>query len=105
MAFDTETHPQRLAPGHRPGERLIGREVYVFNADSLNAHIADITVEDAPADLTGLTYEELCTLVAAYLNRSRRVRDAETMAFGSRVCAERASRAEYQSAFGARVSA
>lgn len=95
MAFDAQP-----AIELRPGERLLHGQIVVFNSDLLNNFLADQRIEDAPADLTALTYAKLETLVSAFLNRSRRVRDPETMAFGSRVCAERASRAEYRSAFG-----
>lgn len=104
MPFDS-TAPATLAPGHRPGERLIGAEVYVFNADLLGRYLADLAYEAAPTDLTALTYAELCSLVSAYLNRRYRVFTPENEAFGARVCAERASRPEYVSAFGARVAA
>lgn len=100
MAFDAQSTPTL-----RPGERMLHGAVVVFNADLLARYLADLAYEAAPADLTALSYAELCTLVAAYLNRRYRVFTPENEAFGSRVCAERASRAEYVSAFGARVAA
>lgn len=94
---DGSNHPQ---PTLRPGERLSHGAVEVFNSGLLNAFLADRAIEQAPADLTGLSYDDLNALCLAYLNRVRRVRDAETEAFGSRVCGERASRPEYAAVYG-----
>jgi hypothetical protein len=95
MPFDAQPTPTL-----RPGERLLHGAVEIYSLDLLNAHLADRAIEQAPADLTGLSYDDLNALCLAYLNRVRRVRDAETEAFGSRVCGERASRPEYRSVYG-----
>jgi hypothetical protein len=95
MPFDAQPTPTL-----RPGERLLHGVVEIYSLDLLNTHLADRAIEQAPADLTGLSYDDLNGLCLAYLNRVRRVRDAETEAFGSRVCGERASRPEYREVYG-----
>jgi hypothetical protein len=49
----------------RPGERLIAGRVAIQDLDLLNLHVAHEAVLSAPADLSGLDYEALVTLVHA----------------------------------------
>lgn len=57
-----------MPPTPRPGERLLHGRVQVFNADLLKAHLAREAVASAPADLSGLTDDELSHLNLAALN-------------------------------------
>lgn len=108
MPFDAAAQPTktiRPTEGNRPGERMLHGAVEVFNSDLLNAHLAMLAVQDAPRDLTTLTYAELETLVSAWLRVSRGPWRDDFTLFGTRVCAERASRAEYIAVYGKRVAA
>lgn len=89
-----------LQPGFRPGERMLHGQPYIFNADLLGSYLAEQAIAGAPEDLTGLSYEEINSLVTAYLRLARGQRRAELLAFGDRVCAERASRTEYRAVYG-----
>ncbi len=57
----TAAHPF-TQPGHRPGERRLHGEAYVFDADLLNQHTARERALTAPANLSALSYEELTAL-------------------------------------------
>lgn len=88
----------------RPGERLIAGKVSVFNSDLLNAHLADLAVEAAPATLSDLSDAEVSKLWGAWMNRQRRMPlDALTVTVGDLVCNERAARPSLSGAYtGAR---
>ena len=90
MAFDNTN----TATSCRPGERLVAGRVYVFNADLLNAHLADERLsEGLPSDLSTVSDFALHCAFYAYLNvHARRRGDAEVEAFGTVVCNERAQR-------------
>lgn len=85
-----------LAPGYRPGERMLHGAPYVYDMGLLNAHLADIRIAIAPADLSGLDWAELGDLHAAWLSADRRRPfDPDLREFGRRVCDERAGRPEH----------
>lgn len=88
MAFDSAAQTNL-----RPGERLLAGKPYVFDQDALNAHLADLDVENAPADLSILADDEITGLFYSYLNRrTRKPFDAVTIDLGERVCRERHAR-------------
>lgn len=105
--LDTREH---LAPGYRPGERMVAGKPYVFNAGSLGLYLANEAVLTAPADLTRLSYDDVSALLMAAETvltarpertgyaRALDVQAAEILA--KRAANERASRPEYVKAFG-----
>lgn len=44
-----------LAPGYRPGERMLAGKPYVFNGDRLAIYLAFEGIRSAPADLTRIS--------------------------------------------------
>ena len=103
--LDTREH---LAPGYRPGERMVAGKPYVFNADLLNLHLAHEDVLSAPLDLRSLSYDALVGLMfkAGLVNTAadgrlpyRLDREASEALF-RRVCDERATRPEYINTYG-----
>lgn len=102
MNAPANTGVHTLAPGYRPGERMLAGEPYVFNHDLLLAHFsAQRIARGVPTDLSSLSYDALLDLVATYLNASRdHSCDDDVIAFGAAVCAERGRRPEHQAAYG-----
>lgn len=84
-----------------PGQRMLHGAPYTFDQAVLNAHLADQQLAACPADLTALSWNDLTGLFYAYLNADTRRRwDGEVQRLGKLICEERASRPEYQRAFG-----
>lgn len=95
---------RRAPPGLRPGERMVNGYPHVFSLDLLRSYLAACEVADAPDDLTQLSWNELSVLFNSYLRlRADRPDDADVVAFGARVCNERARRPEY-AVYAGRVS-
>ncbi len=82
----TQTAPKML-----PGTRMLAGRPYVFNETLLNAHLADVALEAAPADLSGLSDDDLTGLFYQWLNADAR-RRGEVAGIGKRICDERAAR-------------
>lgn len=82
----------QTSPTCRPGERLIAGRPSIFNMGLLNAHLADEALSEAPADLSGLSDDDLTGLFYNWLNADAR-RRAEVREIGARICDERAARA------------
>jgi hypothetical protein len=86
-AMSERTPP--LAPGYRPGERMLDGKPYVFNADLLKRHLQQERIETAPADLGQLTSTQLLLIDYAC---TALWRDVECAELHRRVIAERSRR-------------
>lgn len=107
MPFDAA----QTRPTCRPGERLVAGRVHCFDLDLRNLDVAHERVLSAPADLSGLTYDEVTTLQMAAFSVLR-ARRADWMALpytlnmvaadavAARASNERAARPEYAAVFG-----
>jgi hypothetical protein len=82
-----------FSPFLRPGERLVAGRPYIFDQGLLNDYVACMAKVDAPADLSGLTDEQMTCLSynATRLGWISRGLDTELSA---RVAAERRRRGQ-----------
>jgi len=102
---------QTFPEGFRPGERMVAGRPYVFNAGLLGLHLANEAVQSAPEDLSGLTYDEVFGLwCSAHKLTSSRPIDRVNLPYSvdlemardvaRRAADERATRPDYQRAYG-----
>lgn len=87
----------------RPGERLLAGKPYVYDQTLLNEHLAAERLASVPADLSALSFDDLSGLLYD-CGLVRRRHDPAHRELAGRVAAERATRPEYERAFGARSS-